>query len=118
LQGAGHAWALAPAQGDGDLAWGVVDGSAEVEQVAQDGPVFVGVGQVGVEVFGQPRFGVQREQLQHHLQVAAGQVGAGSLRVWVQLGGQDLGRRGLQRRLGLFEGSSRLGVEVAAGAGN
>ena len=55
----------------------VVDVSAEVEQVRQDRPVLVGVGQVGVEVLGQPGFGVEREQPQHHLQAAAGEVGAG-----------------------------------------
>ena len=73
---------------------GVVDVAAEVEQVAQDGPVLVRVGQVGVEVLGQPRFGVEREQSQHHLQAAALQVWAGSFRVGVQVGGQDLGRYG------------------------
>src|SRR5659263_330805 len=81
--------------------------------VAQDGPVFVGVGQVGVEVFGQPRFGVERQEPQDHLQAAAGEVGAGSFRVRVQVGGQDLGRYGFQRRSGVFDrGGGRLDPPV------
>ena len=60
LEGAGHSWAVGPVEGDGDRRGGVVDVASEMKQVARDGPVFVGVGQVGVEVFGQPRFGVER----------------------------------------------------------
>lgn len=43
-----------------------------VEQVAGDRAVLVGVGQVGVEVLGQPGLGVEREQSPHHLQAVAG----------------------------------------------
>ena len=46
---------------DGDRLGGVGDLSAEVEQVAQGGAVFVVVGQVGVEPAGQPLFGVERQ---------------------------------------------------------
>src|SRR5674536_406593 len=45
--------------------------------------VLVGVGQVGVEVLGQPRFGVEREQSQHHLQATALQPRAGTFGVGV-----------------------------------
>jgi hypothetical protein len=51
--------------------------AAEVEQVAEDCPVLVGVGEVGLEALGQPRFGVEHHQSQDHLQAAAGNVGAG-----------------------------------------
>jgi hypothetical protein len=54
-------------------------------------------------VLGQPCFGVEREQPQDHLQAAAGNVGAGSFRVGVQVGGQDLRWYGAERRLGAFQ---------------
>jgi hypothetical protein len=49
-----HSWAVWSVEGDGDRVGGVVDVAAEVEKVTQDCTVFVGVGEVGVEVFGQP----------------------------------------------------------------
>ena len=58
MEGAGDAWAVGPVEGDGDRVGGVCDVAAEVEQVAQDRPVLVGVAQVGVEVLGQPGFGL------------------------------------------------------------
>jgi hypothetical protein len=54
-------------------------------------------------VLGEPGFGVEREQSQHHLQAAALQVWAGKLRVRVQRRGQDLGRYGAQRGLGVAQ---------------
>ena len=62
VQGAGDAWGVGLVEGDGDALGCVVDVAAVVEQVAGDGAVFVGVGQVGVQVFGEPGFGVEREQ--------------------------------------------------------
>ena len=56
------------AKGDGDGAGGAGDGAAEVEQVSGDGPVFVGVAQVVVELVAEPVLGGGGEQPQHHLQ--------------------------------------------------
>ena len=47
LEGVGDSWAVGPVQGDGDRVARVGDVAAEVEQVAQDRPVLVGVGEVG-----------------------------------------------------------------------
>src|SRR5664280_1973569 len=63
--------AVGPVQGDGDAGGPVVDPVTDVEQVAQDGPVLVGVSEVGVEMLGQPRLAVVGQQPQHHLQAAA-----------------------------------------------
>jgi hypothetical protein len=49
----GDSGAVGPVQGDGDAGGPVVNPATEVEQVAQDGPVLVGVGEVGVEMLGQ-----------------------------------------------------------------
>jgi hypothetical protein len=67
----GDSGAVGPVQGDGDAGGPVVDPATEVEQVAQDGPVLVGVSEVGVEMLGQPRLAVVGQQPQHHLQAAA-----------------------------------------------
>ena len=68
FEGACHPRAVGAVEGDGDRLGGVVDLPALVEQVTGDGPVLVGVAEVGVETFGQPSFGVEREQPEHHLQ--------------------------------------------------
>ena len=58
LEGAGDAGAVGSVQSDRDGGGGVVDLAGEVEQVPQDRAILVRVDQVGVEVLGEPRFGV------------------------------------------------------------
>ena|GEM_PF-5430351 len=65
LERVGDSGAVGPVQGDGDAGGPVVNPATEVEQVAQDGPVLVGVGEVGVEMLGQPRLAVLGQQPQH-----------------------------------------------------
>jgi len=67
FEGAGDSWAVGPVEGDRDHFRGVVDGGGLVEQVAESGPVFVQVGEVGVEVFGEPCFRVEGEESQPSL---------------------------------------------------
>src|SRR5205823_6163647 len=74
----------------GDRLGGVGDVSAEVEQVAQGGAVLVVVGEVGVEPVGQPVFGVERQQPQHHLQAAPLGAQDGPLGLRVVLVGGNL----------------------------
>ena len=112
----GDSGAVGPVQGDGDAGGPVVDPATEVEQVAQDGPVLVGVSEVGVEMLGQPRLAVVGQQPQHHLQAAALDWRAGPGGVRVELGGRDLGRHGAQRRPGLLAGAGgRLDAPVRPG---
>ena len=54
LEGASDVWAVRAVQGDGDLPGAVDDLPTLVEQVTHDAAVLVGVGEVGVEVLGQP----------------------------------------------------------------
>src|SRR5271157_3030455 len=65
-QGAGDPWLAGPVQGDGDGVGGVGDDAAEAAQdgFAGDGPVFVVVVQVDVEVVGEVLFGVGGHGLQ------------------------------------------------------
>src|SRR6266511_2427866 len=71
-EGSGEAWCGGLVEFDVDVAAVVGDGAAEVEEVAGGGAVFVGVLEVGVEVVGEPVFGVGGEQAEDHLQAAAG----------------------------------------------
>jgi len=61
-----------PVQGDGDRRCGVGDGAGEVEQVAGDRAVFVGVLQVGAQVGGQPEFCIVGEQAQSRPRLVTG----------------------------------------------
>ena len=93
-QGAGYAGGAGPVEFDGDPVGGIGDGPGQAadDGLAGDGPVFVVVAQVGVEVVRQPVLGVVREQPQHHLQAAAAgpqqrDLGCGVDEVGGQLGG-------------------------------
>src|SRR5271157_899077 len=99
-QGAGDPWLAGPVQGDGDGVGGVGDDAAEAAQdgFAGDGPVFVVVVQVDVEVVGEVLFGVGGQQPQDQLQEPAAGAQQGPLRAGAQLVAGDLGGHGLQGR--------------------
>ena len=59
--------------------------------MAGDGPVLVGVAQVGVEAGGEVELGVEGEEPEHHLQAAALEAGPGQERVGVDVGDCELG---------------------------
>src|SRR6266498_799826 len=87
-EGSGKPWCGGLVEFDVDCAAVVGDGAAEVEEGAGGGPVLVGVLEVGVEVVGEPVFGVGGEQAEDHLQAAAGGAVDGSFGVGVdEVGG-------------------------------
>ena len=102
-------------EGHGDRAGRAGDGAAEVEQVAGDGPVLVGVAQVVVELVAEPVLGGGGEQPQHHLQGAAPGGQDGFLRAGGDLAGGQLGGDGLERRLRGGDGVAGLGDLVLGG---
>jgi len=86
-----------------DRVGGVGDRAAEVQQVTGGSPVLVGVFQVGVELAGEPVFGVSGEQAQHHLQGAAVRPVQGGLGVGVDLVAGQLGGDPPERVGGSFD---------------
>lgn len=91
LEGSGDAGGVGGPEGDGDGAGGVGDGAGLVEEVAGDGPVFVGVGEVGVEGSGQVELGVVGEEPADHLQRSPVGARGGSDGVGVDVVRGDLG---------------------------
>lgn len=68
-EGLGESGCGGAVEGDGDGVGGVGDGAGEAadDGLAGEGAVFVGVVQVGVEVGGEPVFGVVGQQAQDGL---------------------------------------------------
>ena len=85
--------------------------------MAGDGPVLVGVAQVGVEAGGEVELGVEGEEPEHHLQAAALEAGPGQERVGVDVGDCELGGDAFESLLGLVAVVSGDGDLVAEPAG-
>jgi hypothetical protein len=99
-EGSGEAWCGGWVEFDVDGGGVVGDGAGEVEEVAGGGAVFVGVLEVGVEVVGEPVFGVGGEQAEDHLQAAAVGVVHGSFGVGVDEVCGEFGGDGLEGGFG------------------
>ncbi len=102
-------------RGDGDRAPGVVDRAAQVQQVAGEGTVLVGVMKGGVEPGGQPGFGVVGQQPEHHLQATSLQPGPGPFGGGVHLIGGQLGRDRGQPAGGVLDAGGRRGDLLLGG---
>ena len=103
-EGAGDPGRGRGVEGHGDHAGRAGDRAAEVEQVAGDGPVLVGIAQVVVEPVAEPVLGGGGEQPQHHLQGAAARGQDGFLRAGGDLAGGQLGGDSLERGGGRGDG--------------
>ena len=77
-EGAAVPWAVGRVEFDVDAVVPVVHDAAGVQQVAGDGPVLIGVAEVGVEPIGEPVLGVVGQQLAGHLQGTLSQSGGGA----------------------------------------